>query len=288
MNSRKAFTLIELLVVIAIIAILAAILFPVFAQAKTAAKKSSDLSNSKQQNLAAIMYSGDYDDMVVRHRQPNTGEPQGDRHWTRAIQPYMKNWQLFRSPIDNSNPYGIWTPGSPYYWDANWQSWGLGYGMNVEYLNNAGGDCGGWQTNTGFGLPISYTSVASPADTVFSTNKKNVGSDSTGWYTGAYVMSPAGVYSDDACTWSNGGWGTDSFGDTINFAPPRNTGTGDVAVHWGQSGTTNGGTNVTWVDGHTKYTTPGNLAAGTTWRKGLTNSQILIVDRAKYLWDTQQ
>ena len=58
---KKAFTLIELLVVIAIIAILAAILFPVFAQAKLAAKKTSALSNSKQLGLGAIMYNNDYD-----------------------------------------------------------------------------------------------------------------------------------------------------------------------------------------------------------------------------------
>ena len=59
---RKAFTLIELLVVIAIIAILAAILFPVFAQAKLAAKKTSDLSNVKNITLGLILYAGDVDD----------------------------------------------------------------------------------------------------------------------------------------------------------------------------------------------------------------------------------
>jgi prepilin-type N-terminal cleavage/methylation domain-containing protein len=60
--TRKAFTLIELLVVIAIIAILAAILFPVFAQAKEAAKKTQTLNNAKQLSLSAIIYAGDYDD----------------------------------------------------------------------------------------------------------------------------------------------------------------------------------------------------------------------------------
>jgi prepilin-type N-terminal cleavage/methylation domain-containing protein len=65
---RKGFTLIELLVVIAIIAILAAILFPVFAQAKLAAKKASDLSNLKQIGLSSIMYINDYDDTYYPHR----------------------------------------------------------------------------------------------------------------------------------------------------------------------------------------------------------------------------
>jgi prepilin-type N-terminal cleavage/methylation domain-containing protein len=64
---RRAFTLIELLVVIAIIAILAAILFPVFAQAKEAAKKTQCVSNTKQTALAAIMYATDYDDTLPRH-----------------------------------------------------------------------------------------------------------------------------------------------------------------------------------------------------------------------------
>src|ERR1700716_4080994 len=65
---KRAFTLIELLVVIAIIAILAAILFPVFAQAKLAAKKTSDLSNLKQIGLGTKIYLSDYDDTLYPHR----------------------------------------------------------------------------------------------------------------------------------------------------------------------------------------------------------------------------
>jgi len=64
--NRKAFTLIELLVVIAIVAILAAILFPVFAQAKEAAKKTQSLSNLKQIGLAWLMYNADYEDTLMR------------------------------------------------------------------------------------------------------------------------------------------------------------------------------------------------------------------------------
>jgi len=65
LSTKKGFTLIELLVVIAIIAILAAILFPVFAQAKEAAKRAACLSNTKQIGLSYLMYSGDYDDVLV-------------------------------------------------------------------------------------------------------------------------------------------------------------------------------------------------------------------------------
>src|SRR5690349_23071232 len=64
MQRRSAFTLIELLVVIAIIAILAAILFPVFAQAKLAAKKAAGLAQMKQMGAAVMMYAGDYDDGI--------------------------------------------------------------------------------------------------------------------------------------------------------------------------------------------------------------------------------
>jgi prepilin-type N-terminal cleavage/methylation domain-containing protein len=88
MKHSKAFTLIELLVVIAIIAILAAILFPVFAQAKAAAKKTAALNNAKQMGLAMKMYNGDYDDANVLAWWD----------WQIPLQPYMKNWDIFTDP----------------------------------------------------------------------------------------------------------------------------------------------------------------------------------------------
>ena len=103
---KRAFTLIELLVVIAIIAILAAILFPVFAQAKNAAKQSTDLSNNKQMGLGFIMYSADYDDTLPSayfHRAYNPalgGTASGYVHWSAKIFPYVKNWGIFVSPGD--------------------------------------------------------------------------------------------------------------------------------------------------------------------------------------------
>ncbi|MGV3613785.1 MAG: prepilin-type N-terminal cleavage/methylation domain-containing protein [Fimbriimonas sp.] len=87
--SKRGFTLIELLVVIAIIAILAAILFPVFAQAKVAAKKTAILSNAKQFGLAQLMYAPDYDDVFAPVAGFQTGFDQPT--WIVLCNPYIKN-----------------------------------------------------------------------------------------------------------------------------------------------------------------------------------------------------
>ncbi len=106
MNHRlRAFTLIELLVVIAIIAILAAILFPVFAQAKEAAKKTQEISNFKQASLAFAMYSGDYDG---GHPMSNSGSSypcwgcgqRGDTVPGQQMLPYVKNTLINIDPMD--------------------------------------------------------------------------------------------------------------------------------------------------------------------------------------------
>jgi prepilin-type N-terminal cleavage/methylation domain-containing protein/prepilin-type processing-associated H-X9-DG protein len=110
LNRKLAFTLIELLVVIAIIAILAAILFPVFAQAKEAAKKTACLSNTKQNATATLMYTGDYDQsfpMVAYMANgdgrigPCTQNP-GNQVYAMfdAIMPYTRNRDIFLCPSD--------------------------------------------------------------------------------------------------------------------------------------------------------------------------------------------
>jgi prepilin-type N-terminal cleavage/methylation domain-containing protein len=108
---KSAFTLIELLVVIAIIAILAAILFPVFAQAKAAAKATACLSNSKQMGLALQLYVNDFDDtMFFRAGWANSragdtkilgpGDLSSHYKWWNLLMPYMKNTQILVCPED--------------------------------------------------------------------------------------------------------------------------------------------------------------------------------------------
>jgi prepilin-type N-terminal cleavage/methylation domain-containing protein len=100
---RSGFTLIELLVVIAIIAILAAILFPVFAQAKEAAKKTVGLSNTKQQGLAVVMYAGDADDTFPLTIINDWGDF-SNRPWPIVVYPYTKSMEIFLNPQGAPNP----------------------------------------------------------------------------------------------------------------------------------------------------------------------------------------
>ncbi len=95
-RGRSGFTLIELLVVIAIIAILAAILFPVFARARENARKSTCQSNLKQIGTALRMYAQDYDEVNLRRRPSSTTT--FNYFWYFMIEPYTKNTQLLRCP----------------------------------------------------------------------------------------------------------------------------------------------------------------------------------------------
>lgn len=139
----NGFTLIELLVVIAIIAILAAILFPVFAQAREKARQSSCLSNMKQLGLSVQMYTDDYDETL-----PPPKSRLGTQ-WSIPVQPYIKNLKI------------LWCPSSPKFnfWDG-----ACSYGMNVTYL-------GGLNSTNGEDGYVGLTDIKSPAGTVMLVDK---------------------------------------------------------------------------------------------------------------------
>ncbi|RYG35710.1 prepilin-type N-terminal cleavage/methylation domain-containing protein [bacterium] len=144
MNRNRAFTLIELLVVIAIIAILAAILFPVFAQAKEAAKKTACLSNTKQIGLSLMMYEQDSDDVVAPSNiEDGLG---GQFTWFEVLQPYSKNKDIGVCPSADKGK--LFTSSSPektkqayvlnnfYWWDTRLTIFQTGSAASASSIEN--------------------------------------------------------------------------------------------------------------------------------------------------------
>lgn len=182
---KRAFTLIELLVVIAIIAILAAILFPVFAQAKLAAKKTQTLSNMKQSSLGLIMYCGDVDD-VFPMAEYGDGDPNYPHiTWTTTIFPYVKNGD---QAVD-SHGLTVSTGKDGIFRDVAGPSLNLkdasveGYYFGVNRLICAANYDGGqpWFNGNGQVLPsMSQTELDAPADKVLVASK-GLNSPSNKW-----------------------------------------------------------------------------------------------------------
>ncbi|RYG48622.1 prepilin-type N-terminal cleavage/methylation domain-containing protein [bacterium] len=272
MKSSRAFTLIELLVVIAIIAILAAILFPVFAQAKAAAKKAVTLSNAKQINTALIMYMGDSEDRVPIQwywtGQPDEG-PNGDYLrrllvWDGALMPYMKSIELMRSPNDTKDLGGAWTPRFDWGWKSVYPSWGF----NLWYLNPAArtaDNCASWNGSdppvfegaATVSRTVSGTEVANPAETVMIAETTAL--DQTyGVVAGHRAIPPVGGLDPDVCNYNSGGWGKDSDWETYHKGGivPAGRRSANVAFR------NNGQNSVGFIDGHAKSMPPGALAAG--------------------------
>ena len=180
MRKIKAFTLIELLVVIAIIAILAAILFPVFAQAKNAAKKSVSVSNLRQVATATTLYLGDYDDVTMPLRWFNPADgaatsgpyisTNGFFFYPVLLQPYTKNQEMFLCPNDKSEDPGMHfsgCPGAGRFDKSGCAYWYLmgaypSYGYNRRYMNTLRSTPSGVTEYDG----ISATSFGTPAQTV--------------------------------------------------------------------------------------------------------------------------
>jgi len=276
---RKAFTLIELLVVIAIIAILAAILFPVFAQAKIAAKGTASLSNNKQTALAAIMYSSDTDDVAVLDGQwsdPASPMTWGGRlfeSWAWLDLPYTKNSQILVDPL--ATPVSV-----PSTWSAN--AWNamvgneFGYDYTVFSPTLGAADAlGNW-----IRLPIPFTTVARPADTVLFTEHASY-NEQGAWYYGPGTIMSVGMSEAPECNtiapycFSNWGTGEQIF-TTVNV--PAGSSTGGVSFRKAGNGA------VTFSDGHAKMYTPAALAAGTNWTPTLAQSALIENNASVYHW----
>lgn len=221
---RRAFTLIELLVVIAIIAILAAILFPVFARARENARRASCLSNLKQIGLGITMYTQDYDEKLVSYAYPApSGSP--NYGWQVALMPYVRSTQLFICPSATKISTNSSTSCDPTFVSTT----GLGagtYGYNYEYLGRYAGSAGSYSL-----VDISLAAVSVPSETVMVneiTGLLGVGP--------TYFPQEWSVAATSVCDTSSGLFtpGTKTYGD--------------------QNGTWHfGGTNTVFVDGHAKW-----------------------------------
>lgn len=281
---NRAFTLIELLVVIAIIAILAAILFPVFAQAKAAAKATASLSNTKQLGLGIIMYSSDNDDMTVPAASWNTGsDPIAFTNntsvspWSSLCLPYIKSGALFNDPSGPSTPN----------WSGNEtvsDSFVPSYGYNYTFLS---------PFPNGYIATVSSTSGAAPADTIALASKWNISeSNMPGggfWSFGTNTPTLFATVESPDCAdiipYCAENWGTDE------VLVPVDEGVSQVAA-----GAHTGGVSirvadeaaVEFMDGHAKRLKSGALAAGTTWTPTATQSQVTFTDQSIYLWSLQK
>ncbi|MGV3617179.1 MAG: prepilin-type N-terminal cleavage/methylation domain-containing protein [Fimbriimonas sp.] len=217
MNRKGAFTLIELLVVIAIIAILAAILFPVFAQAKAAAKATQSLSNTKQIGTAQQMYLADNDDVYPIRRYCLQTSPQTVYSWKQALFPYNKSTDMWIDPVnpagkfldDTSDDAILASRGQMLTRDSKLPRFGRGYAMaNLGFYINGAWDNDACNVNAPTHNAYSATAIEQPAAVASLWEHKRDWVD-----TGSYIdwtknyPDPDGVQRGQGWSWGGGKWG---------------------------------------------------------------------------------
>jgi prepilin-type N-terminal cleavage/methylation domain-containing protein/prepilin-type processing-associated H-X9-DG protein len=266
---NRAFTLIELLVVIAIIAILAAILFPVFAQAREKARTISCLSNIKQVNLSWQMYLQDYDETMVPMWGYNEDPTYGSLYWPKLLDPYTKSWAIYHCP-SAPDPNGVFGGGPNAWWYNQMRLSNIGY----NYL-----DLGQWDgctTTEG----ISLANVDTPAFTISFADSESgdPASLASGGWMGVNApaqyaaINPAPI----TCTWYTGWHGgydwtvnpSSTYPDFLGFSIWRHT----------------NGVNVGWVDGHAKFMQYQQLYAGTNFGPGVAELTVQVKNASLYPW----
>ncbi|MFQ3586105.1 MAG: prepilin-type N-terminal cleavage/methylation domain-containing protein [Fimbriimonadaceae bacterium] len=306
---RKAFTLIELLVVIAIIAILAAILFPVFAQAKASAKKTASLSNTKNIGTAAQIYSADYDDHAILAQTWGTNTAPGMvvcwlgfgaencmAPWTSNIQPYMKNTDIIQDPQIGARGRGF-TGFSQRAKDVMMPQYGYNHAAWSPFMGpggrgqNALGPTARWNS-------MSMTAVEQPANTVMFAASWAINLDmngepnalawdlSTRWVSTGLIDEPycgrVGANGLGPLCWD--GWGASFWWETwapmagMNFT--KGSRTGGSSLRTGQA-------IVVMGDSSARSMPPGRLASGTNWNQNISPYAIQLTNRDAYLWGTQ-
>lgn len=303
-TKRSGFTLIELLVVIAIIAILAAILFPVFTQARESARMTQCVSNFRQGATAMLSYLQDNNERFVltNYWAPfDSASYDGNHVWVMDLQPYVKNWMIFRCPSDPNAIDSRITfldnadSARPTTEQAKFFAWGMrtNLGYNFEYLSQL--RVGGTRPATG-STPLARVANTSGTfmllDSIWYTNPGNGDPKGGGNWT---VEPPCRYYLDN----------TDSFNTPAGLNPYNNQAWGGIPTEWNYYGgawpwhrrdkkamtirnratiKTMGRINTAWVDGHAQSVAPEKLESGCNVQPGWAG-RINEAQYGEYFWD---
>ena len=235
---KRGFTLIELLVVIAIIAILAAILFPVFTSAKEKGKQSACMSNVRQLAMAYNRYGDDNSGHLCLYAEKAPGNWSTTwRYWMENIMPYVKSYKVFQCPSRSMGKYSD-------YGNLNWYKF-IGYGINYYYLASNISTQPGY-IESGFVM----STLVSPSKTVFLVDSigRIAGQGSEDVLDGPYKYQGQNCIFSDIATW-NGKGGKLS----------------DNSFEYRVSDCHNGGANVAWCDGHASWMKQTKLCADSTY-----------------------